>query len=100
MVDPWKPDGRNVIYIRLGQPEISAVAKHGFEQDITSNISSISILDKATGYMDRVKKEATEMKLRPSNFNGDGGFTLSRPWYTVTNMVKQYRDTNLEGEAK
>jgi hypothetical protein len=40
--------------------------------------------------------------LHPKNFNRDGGFTLSRSWYLVTNMLKQYGDTPIrkQGQAK
>jgi hypothetical protein len=40
----------------------------------------VSILDKATGYMDHVIKETIDISLHPRNFNMDGGFTLSWSW--------------------
>jgi hypothetical protein len=39
--------------------------------------------------MDRVIKEAIEIKLH-DNINRDGGFNLSRSWYPIMNMLKQY----------
>jgi hypothetical protein len=39
--------------------------------------------------MDCLVKEAIEIRLHPNNFNRDGGFTLSRAWQPVTNMLKQ-----------
>jgi hypothetical protein len=40
-------------------------------------------------------KEAIETRLHPRTFSMDGGFTLSRSRYTVTNLLKQYRDTSI-----
>jgi hypothetical protein len=56
----------------------SAVAEHRFDTGRNIDFKNISILDKATGYMDHVIKEATEIRLQPKNFNRDGGFTFSR----------------------
>jgi hypothetical protein len=80
-------------YIRLGQPDKSVVVEHRFETAHNIDFSSISILDKATGYIDHMIKEATEIMLHPRNLNMDGGFTLSQSWYPLTNMLKQYKDT-------
>jgi hypothetical protein len=63
------------------------------------NFSSTSILDKATGYMDHMIKEAIEIRLHPRNFNRDRGFTLSETWYLVTNVLKQYRDTPIQRQG-
>jgi hypothetical protein len=37
------------------------------------NLSSTSILGKATGYMDSLIKEVVEIRLHPRNFNMDTG---------------------------
>jgi hypothetical protein len=79
-------------YISLGQLEKSTVTEHRFKIGQSINFSSTSILEKAIGYVDHVIKVATEIKLHPRNFNRNRGFTLSQPWYPVTNMLKQYRD--------
>jgi hypothetical protein len=50
--------------IRLGQPEKSAVAEQRFEMQHIY-FSNSAILDKAPGYMDRLIKEATEIRLHP-----------------------------------
>jgi hypothetical protein len=42
-------------------------------------------------YMDRLVKEAIQIKLHYSNFNSDRGFTQA--WYPETNMVKQSTET-------
>lgn len=79
----------------LVQPKKSAVAVHRFETGYDVDFSRKSILDKATGYMNRMIKEAIETRLHPRTFSMDGGFTLSRSRYTVTNLLKQYRDTSI-----
>jgi hypothetical protein len=64
------------------------VAEHSIEA--RHNIDfNITILENVTGYMDRLVKEAIEICLHPNNFNRDGGFTSSRAWQPVTNMLKQ-----------
>jgi hypothetical protein len=83
-------------HIRLGQSEKFTMAEHRFDTGHNIDFKGIAILDKATGQMDCVIKEVIEIRLHPKNFNRDGGFTLSRSWYLVMNMLKQYRHTNLE----
>jgi hypothetical protein len=53
-------------YTHLGQPENSAVAEHRFNTGHNIHFKSISILDKATGYMDCVINEAIEIRLHPT----------------------------------
>jgi hypothetical protein len=74
---------------RLGQSDKSAVAEHSIEAGRNIDFNNITILEKVTGYMDRLVKEAIEIRLHPNNFNRDGGFNLSRAWQSVTNMLKQ-----------
>jgi hypothetical protein len=38
------------------------------------------MLDRASGYMDRLVKEAIQIRLNQNYFNRDNGFTLSRAW--------------------
>jgi hypothetical protein len=44
-----------------GQPEKSAVAEHRFDTGYNIGFKSISVLNRATRYMDHVIKEATEI---------------------------------------
>jgi hypothetical protein len=74
-------------HIHLEQPEKSAVAEHSVNTRHRIDFNSTSVLDKAAGYMDRLVKEAIEIRLNTINFNRDGGFTLSRAWYPVINML-------------
>jgi hypothetical protein len=52
--------------------------------------------------MDRVIKEAIEIKLHANIINRDGGFNLSRSWYPIMNMLKQYRRAHfrIQDQAK
>jgi hypothetical protein len=43
------------------------------------------MLDKASGYIDRLVKEAIEIRLHDNNFSRDDGFIMSRAWYPATN---------------
>jgi hypothetical protein len=56
--------------IHLGQPEKSAVVEHSIEMGHRTDFNSICILGKATGYIDCLMKEATEIRLHPNIFNG------------------------------
>jgi hypothetical protein len=75
-------------HIRLDQPEKSAVAEHSINTGHQIDFNSVSVLDTASGYMDRLVKEAIEIRLNHKNFNRDSGFTLSRAWNSVTKLFK------------
>jgi hypothetical protein len=55
------------------------------------NFSSASVLDRTSGYVDRLVKEAIEVHLNKNNFNRDSGFILSQAWSPVTNMLMNVR---------
>jgi hypothetical protein len=80
-------DKEHMRHSHLGQPEKSAVAGHRFDSGHNIDFSSVYILNKATGFMDRIIKEAIEIRLHPRNFKRDSGFTLSCAWYPVLNML-------------
>jgi hypothetical protein len=74
-------------HICLAQPEKSAVAEHSVNTGHQIDFSNITILDRTSGYMDQVVKEAIHMRLNRKNFNRDNGFNLSRDWYPITSML-------------
>jgi hypothetical protein len=76
-------------HIHLGQPGNSAVAEHSIETGHNIDFNNIMILEKVTGYMNHLVKEAIEICLHPNNFNRDGGLNLSQAWQPVTSMLKQ-----------
>jgi hypothetical protein len=78
-------------HVHLKQHDKPVVAKHNFNTGHCIDFSSTSVLDKTTGYMERIVKEATEIRLNTRNFNRDGGFILSRAWYPVINMLSNQK---------
>jgi hypothetical protein len=64
-------------YVRLNQPEKSAVAVHSLTSYHRIDFDGASKLGTATRYMDRLLREAIEMRLHSNNFKRDDGFNLS-----------------------
>jgi hypothetical protein len=76
----------NTRHIRLDQPEKSAVVEHSINTRHRIDFN-ISVLDRASGYMDCLIKEAIQIRLNQNNFSGDNGFTLSQAWNPVTKSL-------------
>jgi hypothetical protein len=74
-------------HIRLDQLEKPVVAEHSLNTGHQINFSNITILDRTSGYMDRVVKETIHIRLNRKNFNRDNGFNLSQAWYPVLGML-------------
>jgi hypothetical protein len=74
-------------HICLDHPEKSVVAEHSVNAGHQIDFSNITILDKTSGYMDRIMKEAIHIRLNKENFNRDNGFNLSRAWFPITRML-------------
>jgi len=72
---------------QLDQLEKSAVAEHSINTGHQIDFNNISVLDRASGYMDCLIKEAIQIRLNYKNFNRDSGFTLSRAWNPVTKLL-------------
>jgi hypothetical protein len=91
--EPLRSDaGTHDTNIHLGQHRLAAGHSIKF--------SSISTLDKATGYSDCLLKEAIKIRLQPGNFNRYRDSNLSQSWYPVTYTIKQYRQTQSRERAK
>jgi hypothetical protein len=73
-------------HIRLNQPQKSAVAEHSINAGHKIDFN-VSVLDRASGYMDRLVKEAIQIRLNQNNINRDNGFTLSRACNPVTKLL-------------
>jgi hypothetical protein len=77
------------------------VAEHSIKAGHNIDFNIITTLEKVTGYVDCLVKEAIEICLYPNNFNRDRGFTLSRAWQSITNMLKQSnKPISKQGQTK
>jgi hypothetical protein len=82
--------------IHVDQRKKAVVAQHRLETGHNTDFSSTSKLTKALGYIDCLMKETMEIRLHHRNLNRDLGFNLSRPWYPLADMMKQYQNSGLE----
>ena len=71
-------------YIRLHQPEKSAVADHSISTGHCFDFSGTSLLDITSGYVDGLVKGAVAILLTKNYCNTDGGFILSHAWSLIT----------------
>jgi hypothetical protein len=74
-------------HLRLGQPDKSADAQHALETGCKIDFNNTCRLARTKGYMDRIIKEAIEIKLHP-DFNRGGGFILSRAWQPAIHQIR------------
>jgi hypothetical protein len=74
-------------HIRLDQPEKSAVAENSINAGHQIDFNNFSVLDRASGYMDRLVKEAIQIRLNQNNLDRYNGFTLSPAWNPVTKLL-------------
>jgi hypothetical protein len=77
----------HIRHLRLGQPEKSAVAQHALETGHKIEFNNTCRLARTKGYMDRIIKEAIEIKLHLDNIR-DGGFILSRAWQPTIRQIR------------
>lgn len=73
----------HIRHTHLGHQEKSVMVEDRLETGYYINLSSTSIVGKATGYMDSLIKEVVEMRLHPRNF--DPG-TLWLVWSSNTEI--------------
>jgi hypothetical protein len=66
-------------HIWLDQPEKSAVAEHSVNTRHQIDFSNITILDRTSGYMDRVVKKDIHIRSNRKNFNRDMASILAKP---------------------
>jgi hypothetical protein len=79
-------------HIRLDQPQKSAVAEHSINAGHKIDFNNVSVLDRASGYMDRLVKEAIQIRINQNIITRDNGFTMSRAWNPVTKLFTHNLD--------
>jgi len=77
-------------YIRLHQPEKSALAKHCISMGHCMDFNGTYILHRTSGNVDRLVKEAIEIHLNKNNLNRNGGFILSHRLVTYNLNVNEH----------
>ena len=69
----------------------SAVAQHALENNHHIVFDEARLIDRATNYWDRIRREAIEIKLQPSNFNRDSGLHISKSWDPAITTLQRLR---------
>jgi hypothetical protein len=77
-------------YVRLHQPEKSALVKNCISTGHCMDFSGTSILHRTPGNVDRLVKEAIGIHLNKNNFNRNGGFILSHRLVTYNQNVNEH----------
>ena len=66
--------------LRMQYFDKSAVTQHALENNHHIGFDEARLIDRATNYWDRIRREAVEIKLQPNNFNKDSGLHISKAW--------------------
>jgi hypothetical protein len=79
-----------------------AVAERIIEWDHQIKFKDTEELTKTAGYMDRLIKEAIEIRLHPNNINTEKGFKLNQEWNPAIKIpqTNTRRDRSRDGQEK
>ena len=77
--------------LRMQYFDKSAVAQHALENNHHIVFDEARLIDRATNYWDRIRREAIEIKLQPSNFNRDSGLHISKSWDPAISTLRRLR---------
>ena len=78
-------------YIYLHQPERSPLTERSTNMGYCT-----SILDRTSGYLQHLVKEATDIHLNRKTFYRDCGFILSQAWSSITSMLPNKKQDQTE----
>lgn len=70
-------------YLRLNQPDKSAVAEHSLGSGHIINFSNTKVLAKTNGFYNLARREAIEIAQHPNNLNRDRGLGINPHWKPV-----------------
>jgi hypothetical protein len=65
-----------------------AISPYALETGHKIDFNNTCRLARTKGYMDRIIKEAIEIKLHPDNINRDGGFILNRALQPAIRQIR------------
>ena len=75
--------------LRMQYFDKSAVAQHALENNHHIGFDEARLIDRATNYWDRIRREAIEIKLQPNNFNRDSGLHISKAWSPAISTIRR-----------
>ena len=77
--------------LRMQYFDKSAVAEHALENNHHIGFDETRLIDRATNYWDRIRREAIEIKLQPNNFNRDSGLHINKAWDPAISTLRRLR---------
>jgi hypothetical protein len=78
-------------HIRLAHPDKSVVAEHSISWGHRIQLQDTKILSTKSRYMDRLIKEAIEIKLHLNIMNREDSLCLSQSWKPLIHSLKVHR---------
>ena len=75
--------------LRMQYFDKSAVAQHALENNHHIGFNEARLINRATNYWDRIRREAIEIKLQPNNFNRDSGLHISKVWDPAISALRR-----------